>query len=1217
MTRRALLIGSQTSGLLGVNSDVEAIAAFLAERGFSRDVLIDDSATRDGIIAGLRRLIADTEDGDTVVLYYSGHGGQIDNRRHLDDSSEPRVYTCIIPSDHNAQNFRGIFSAELAAFVAELSLKTHNITVILDCCHAAGVNLGDNFVAKGIAIPWNAEVAKYRDHLAAEGYDLGARADFIENNPHVVRLAACRTSQLAYERVDAEQSAHGLLTEAFLEIVGDLNDDQPTWQAIGAGVAARVRERFADQDPVVIGPEERLLFDTTTVPRSDVLLYEVRAGERILTGGSLHFVTPKSRYLLMPLNANRADRDLALAEAEVVDVSTDFARVTIELPDGAAPPRTGTRAFLYDPALRRYPVAFDGLSPSIAVDLSDLIVASPRLRLPDEEANERLMTVREIDSTLTLHDRYGYRIHHPWPLDPDPERTTKLLHTVIIHAEQLARVCDLLDQPPAEGPTALSPAPRVRWGRVGDVTSVYLPSAGARLPVDDRIYIHASSESPSRVYVSVLGVGVDRSIRLLSSSSPSGMELRPGESYTLGQDDVGQRFGIPLAWHPDVPDDGAQPLYFVVISTDIPVDLRSLESATSAAKGLVRSLDELFDPVGGIVNKGSGLPSRLRSARYDRVTLDLLLEPKARVDSQASPTIDAPVVVVKDTPLTLQPSKNAPVRFRLVPRPSPIKVLFISARPAGMVAINSEAERRAIRESLQTGGSRIYTFDDQPAASRQDVISELAASVAVIHFSCHGEERLGLLLEDENGNRDTVPSVWLVERVRQNPSIGLVALSACHSEEHALAVAAAGEVDAIGFRGEIGEHYARSFYGLLYEMLARGFTIADSYDRALGALPEAIQGQVVLAGPKCFPATRGERPEPVPDPGPFPFIPSNIDFEGIDVAALGDLDISALNTSVGTETKAIQSEFSKLQFKLIDQEDGSRVAVYFAKSVRIAPNASLRFTGPNAAALVALLDMKIFGALIASPEHFGKSPGGYQNDGSSNPRAGGPGGGVSNSEMNGGGGGSYGGIGGHGAARVDGAVALPGKPYGNLEIIPLVGGSAGGGGSGGSGGGALQLVAGTRILIGPVGSINCGGGAGGTGGAAGWQQGNGGGSGGAILIEASTVDIKGVLAANGGGAGSGHMAMGLWGEDGLASDQPAAGTNPGSGRPVGARGSASEMLDGEDGVTSESGKCGGGGGGAGRMRINTDTGTATITGTVSPALGTPCATQGRLRMRED
>jgi hypothetical protein len=58
-----------------------------------------------------------------------------------------------------------------------------------------------------------------------------------------------------------------------------------------------------------------------------------------------------------------------------------------------------------------------------------------------------------------------------------------------------------------------------------------------------------------------------------------------------------------------------------------------------------------------------------------------------------------------------------------------------------------------------------------------------------------------------------------------------------------------------------------------------------------------------------------------------------------------------------------------------------------------------------------------------------------------------------------------------------------------------------------------------------------------------------------------------------------------------------------------ANGSAGSTTSGGAGVSNDAGSGGAGGGGAGRIRINTASGIAMITGSVSPDLTTPCATQ--------
>src|SRR6187431_2459322 len=114
MTGRALLIGSETYGLSGVNSDVALMASTLERRGFQVRTHIDGAATRAGIIEAYERLIAETSEGSTepVVVYYSGHGG----RNALEDAEERAQQGAsshlhfIVPFDMEASteaDFRG------------------------------------------------------------------------------------------------------------------------------------------------------------------------------------------------------------------------------------------------------------------------------------------------------------------------------------------------------------------------------------------------------------------------------------------------------------------------------------------------------------------------------------------------------------------------------------------------------------------------------------------------------------------------------------------------------------------------------------------------------------------------------------------------------------------------------------------------------------------------------------------------------------------------------------------------------------------------------------------------------------------------------------------------------------------------------------------------------------------------------------------------------
>lgn len=356
--------------------------------------------------------------------------------------------------------------------------------------------------------------------------------------------------------------------------------------------------------------------------------------------------------------------------------------------------------------------------------------------------------------------------------------------------------------------------------------------------------------------------------------------------------------------------------------------------------------------------------------------------------------------------------------------------------------------------------------------------------------------------------------------------------------------------------------------------------------------------------------------------GPLPFTPSNVDLGGIDLTKVGDFVVDNNECTIDTDhlLASCGNGGDVLGFKIATQSDGSKVAVYVAKSMTILSGQNLTVTGSHPLVFVALDTITITGTLNGNARD-DVAVGGGQTQKTSHAPGAGPGGGGAGTTAAAGGGGSYCGTGGEGAAE-SGSVSQSGKTYGSPAIAPLVGGSSGGAGSGsaGSGGGAIQLVAGTSITIAATGLIHVGAGGGGFGGIS-TQEANGGGSGGSILLESVAVTIAGTLAANGGGGGAGtSMDVGgtpplnPGGANATANATLAAGGRAGIGPSSGGNGSAATSENGTAGSFTSGHSAGGGGGGAGRIRINTKSGAAMITGaTLSPSTSTPCATQGTTR----
>lgn len=313
------------------------------------------------------------------------------------------------------------------------------------------------------------------------------------------------------------------------------------------------------------------------------------------------------------------------------------------------------------------------------------------------------------------------------------------------------------------------------------------------------------------------------------------------------------------------------------------------------------------------------------------------------------------------------------------------------------------------------------------------------------------------------------------------------------------------------------------------------------------------------------------------------------------IAGPCEIDTSGRGSCVGLEAERDVIE--------LEDENLTKVAVFYVRNLTIEANGVLRFTGPYPAMILSAGEVRIAGRLSVDAKGRRAGAGGFESSDQEAPGRG-PGAGHGG-EKNGHGasGGSYCGKGGAGAGA---PTDLPtGATYGTTSLVPLLPGSSGGNSRfrGGAGGGAIQIVARDRIAVLPTASISASGGGAGSGGA-------GGGSGGAILLEAPKVLARGQLAANG---GEGTSQSYVDGKDGNT-DSPTVTSEEDQKRygrgGLGARG---ETIDGEAGTSPVKGRGhGAGGGGAGFIRINTESGEAELGDRISPAVGTACVSIGKI-----
>ncbi len=233
--RRALCVGIddyRSSPLNGCVNDARTWGEALRRLDFEVQYLLDRQATREGILTGLRSLIAGAKNGDVLVFQYAGHGSQLPD---LGQDESDRFDETLVPHDYDIGAF--LIDDDLAEVLQALPAKV-SMTLFMDCCHC-----GTNSRFAPIFAPRSRAASSEKPrflrlspqqqeaHLRfrrARGSALPVTETAL---PGVIHFAACQDDELAYEsdghghftavatRLLAQASGGGTTNEDFLRAV--------------------------------------------------------------------------------------------------------------------------------------------------------------------------------------------------------------------------------------------------------------------------------------------------------------------------------------------------------------------------------------------------------------------------------------------------------------------------------------------------------------------------------------------------------------------------------------------------------------------------------------------------------------------------------------------------------------------------------------------------------------------------------------------------------------------------------------------------------------------------------------------------------------------------------------------------------------------------------------------------------------------------------------
>jgi hypothetical protein len=170
-------------------------------------------------------------------------------------------------------------------------------------------------------------------------------------------------------------------------------------------------------------------------------------------------------------------------------------------------------------------------------------------------------------------------------------------------------------------------------------------------------------------------------------------------------------------------------------------------------------------------------------------------------------------------------------------------ILVLASSPTNEARLRLDKEMREIDEGLRRSQHRDkFTLQAKFAVRPDDLRRTLLDfNPQIVHFCGHGSGENGLILEDDAGLAQLVPTQALANLFKRFATRGLecVVLNACYSEVQANAIA--DHIDyVVGMNSTIGDDAAIKFAIGFYDELGAGYSYEDAYHGGCDAI--ALQG---------------------------------------------------------------------------------------------------------------------------------------------------------------------------------------------------------------------------------------------------------------------------------------------------------------------------------------------------------------------------------------
>lgn len=250
--RKALLIGINYTGtinrLYGCINDVNNVRDYLVSLGYdnSNITMMNDNSsgelypTKDNILTQMQNIITSLASGDSLVIYYSGHGSQITDTSGDELSGLDQV---IIPINYSSA---GVIKDDEIRSKLVLAASGVKIFAGYDSCNSGSV----------CDLRYNYFDTSYRDNPGDNSSNLVMRTNFAINSNYpetaatVISLSGSRDAELSAEFY-VNGVASGALTYALLSYL-KINTPRVYFADLLQGVRSRLSGWGLSQNPEIM-----------------------------------------------------------------------------------------------------------------------------------------------------------------------------------------------------------------------------------------------------------------------------------------------------------------------------------------------------------------------------------------------------------------------------------------------------------------------------------------------------------------------------------------------------------------------------------------------------------------------------------------------------------------------------------------------------------------------------------------------------------------------------------------------------------------------------------------------------------------------------------------------------------------------------------------------------------------------------------------------------